>query len=179
MVSAVEKELSFSALCGGHVVVQAYGLPAAGLAGRGLSAVDLVLLGRGGWVDLAGQEGWDDAYLRGLDELVDSWLRGPDRRSLVDAAYARSRGVGAGGFREVALEWLDAERLARLCVLLEAGGYAFPVYPLSYALGRAFEEVEAALAHTRRRVTFTDADLGLVMIDLPDEEAGEDSLWSG
>ena len=174
MVSAVEKELSFTALCGGRSAVRAFAVPDDGLAGSGLSAVDLVLLGRAGWLALAAREGWDEAYLTGLDGLVSRWLMGTDRRSLVDVAYACSNAAGGGGFREVALDWLGVDRLSRLCALLEEDGYAAPVYPLSYALGRAFEEVESALAHTRRRVSFTDSDLGLVVVDLPDDEEGED-----
>ena len=178
MVSVFEKELSFTALCGGRSAVQAFAVPDAGLAGSGLSAVDLVLLGRAGWLALAVREGWDEAYLRGLDELVSRWLMGTDRRCLVDAAYACSHAAGGAGFRELALNWLGVERLSRLCSMLEEDGYAAPVYPFSYALGRAFEEVESVLAHIRRPASFTDADLGLVMVVLPDDEEEEDGLWS-
>ena len=79
-------------------------------------------------------------YLRSLDELVDRWLMGVDRRRLLEIAGKRlSTGSGKRDFRDLVVEWLDLGCLENLVTLVRASQDPFPVYPVCYALGKAFK----------------------------------------
>lgn len=128
--------------------------------------VDLVLLDLAGWRGLASTLSWDVAYLRSFDDLVDQWLLGSDHRRLLDIASEQLSSGGVGlDFGDLALAWLDRERLERLVSLVEASHGEYSVYALCYCLGKAFMAVGIAKERVESVPGFTDEELSLVPAD--------------
>ena len=164
MVATKERRRSFTELEGG--VETAWSSAGVGCEPVLFEPVDLVLLDVPGWRGLARGRGWDTKYLRSLDELVDRWLMGVDRRRLLEIAGKRlSTGSGKLDFRDLVVEWLDPGCLENLVTLVRASQDPFPVYPVCYALGKAFNAADIAMEHLMAGPDFSDEELMLVPAD--------------
>ena len=164
MVATVERRRSFTAIKGG-VETAWDSTPFAG-GPVNYEPVDLVLLDTAGWRGLASGLSWDDDYRRSLDELVDRWLTGIDRRRLLEiAAEQSSGGLERLDFKALVVAWLDPPRLGRLVSLVQESKHQFLEYPVCYALGKAFTAVDITVEHYCARPEYSDDELMLVLAD--------------
>ena len=149
MVATVERRRSFTAIKGG-VETAWDSTPFAG-GPVNYEPVDLVLLDTAGWRGLASGLSWDDDYRRSLDELVDRWLTGIDRRRLLEiAAEQSSGGLERLDFKDLVVAWLDPPRLGRLVSLVQESKHQFLEYPVCYALGKRLRRWISRLSTTVR-----------------------------
>ena len=146
MIATEKLKRSFSALEGGMATDQL--LDWRNPEAVEFEPVDLVLLDVSGWRGLARGMGWDEEYLRSFDDLVDRWLVGGDRRDLLNMARSRvASGSGSVDFEDLAVCWLDQDRVGRLVALINESGYELLMYPLCYSVGKAFAAVDIAIEH--------------------------------
>ena len=176
MVGTAERLKAFTDLEGG--VETAWASTSFGPGRNDFEPVDLVLLDITGWRGMASNLEWDADYLRSLDELVDHWLLGADRRRLLEIAVEQSSAGSEGlDFKDLVMAWLDPARLDRLVSLVGESQDLFPVFPVCYALGKAFTAADIAVEHCGVRRGYSDEELRLVPAD--DASAFDDRVFPG